>query len=106
MRTPWHVGFFDVLKIVPPQYTPVTDIDVYTICAADGQHLAYVRGTAADKSIAMKMAVSPELLMTLQELDKRLRSCFVAGITTQEAYDSFYQENVAEVIAKATGGDV
>lgn len=66
--TPWHVGFFDVLTVVPLQYEPTKDISVYNICAADGQHLAYVRGTAADKSIAMTMAAAPELLAMLKDL--------------------------------------
>lgn len=40
------------------------------------------------------------LLDVLKSLDVRLRSCFSDPISTKDAYDSFYQEMVAEAIAK------
>ena len=46
--------------------------------------------------------LSREALDALRSLDQRLRSCFSDPITVSEAYDSFYQEIVAETIAKLT----
>lgn len=48
-----------------------------------------------------RAALFPELLAALIDLDKRLREC-EGPIYALEAYDSFYQENVADVIVKAT----
>jgi hypothetical protein len=42
-----------------------------------------------------------ELLGVLIDLDERLRQCFDGPITAKEAYDSFYQEIVAEAIQRS-----
>ncbi len=47
-------------------------------------------------------ALNAELLAALQAIDERLRAC-TGPVSATEAYDSFYQEIVAEAIANGTG---
>lgn len=42
-----------------------------------------------------------ELEELLRSLHERFRSCSVAGASAEEAYDSFYQFGVADVLSKA-----
>lgn len=42
-----------------------------------------------------------ELEETLRSLHERFHSCSVAGTSAEEAYDSFYQFGVADVLSKA-----
>ncbi len=51
---------------------------------------------------AALIAAAPDLLDALRDLDSRLRACFaIPGVA--DAYDSAYQDSVADAIAKATG---
>jgi len=49
------------------------------------------------------IAAAPDLLDALMELNARLLRCSALGISSAEAYDSFYQGIAQEAIAKATG---
>ncbi len=54
-----------------------------------------------DEDLALILA-APDLLDALRDLDSRLRDCFaIPGVA--DAYDSAYQDSVADAIAKATG---
>jgi len=44
-----------------------------------------------------------ELLAALELIDKRLRECASMPISAAEAYDSFYQSEISNAIAKAKG---
>lgn len=51
------------------------------------------------------------LVAVLRDLDARLRECMALGLSAAEAYDSFYQETMAEALAvgaayaEVTGAD-
>ncbi len=47
--------------------------------------------------------MSSDIREALAELDKRLRECFGLPISAEEAYDSFYQEIVADALASSAG---
>lgn len=52
---------------------------------------------------ARLIAAAPDLLATLRLLDARLRQCIEIPASAADAYDSFYQAEVAAVLAQATG---
>jgi len=58
---------------------------------------------ARQESNAHLIAAAPELYMVLEELHERLERCSQEPISAAEAYDSFYRDNVQDVLAKARG---
>lgn len=94
------------LKANPTGGSP--DDDYFEILAGVGYH---IRGDAPGFCVsgfiaphdARLIAAAPDLLTALKDLDERLRKCFNAPITAQEAYDSFHQHIVAKALAEAEG---
>jgi hypothetical protein len=56
---------------------------------------------AASKERDRRAELFPVLLRVLQLIDKRLRDCDLAGISATDAYDSFYREEVEQVLILA-----
>lgn len=65
---------------------------------------AAIEAMRAKRDEARQLAdAAPELLDALKSLNDRLHTCIRLNVSAQDAYDSFYQEIVAEAISKATG---
>jgi hypothetical protein len=77
------------------------------VLGADGKVVAdtwWCRDSEESEANARLIASAPELLEALKTLDKRFKECAaIDSISARDAYDSFYQEVVSEVIKKATG---
>ena len=98
---PWCVEVADSNGVVDSDAAyAVTAIDD----GSDDWHIAAVwRDCPGANLNAHLIAAAPELYMVLEELHERLERCSQEPISAAEAYDSFYRDNVQDVLAKARG---
>lgn len=65
---------------------------------------AYLYGHRDARHAAAELALKAgACIAALRDLDARLRACMVNQISAADAYDSFYQETVAEALAEFDG---